>query len=350
MAQPERHLTLLVPGLLGPTPVRDAPAMEMPSLEVLLTRAEPAPPAPRGFEAVLFDLFGVKVQTDADLPVAAVTRIADMGVIDRDWWLRADPVHLQLDRDRLLLTDAHLLGLTQHEANRLVAEIMQTYSADGWLLKAPRPDRWYLKPRAASRIVTTALADVVGRDIHPRLPRGADAKAWHTTLNEVQILLHTARVNAEREGSGQLPVNSLWFWGSGRLPTLGEIPWAGVWSREPLSLGLARLGDVPSHDRPNRYHAWAEMAAPGHHLVVLDDAHPAVVYGEAASLAAFLKRFETEWAMPLREALRTQTLGSVTLCSDSGERFRISTRHLRRWWRRRRARESFRAETAGAVP
>ena len=101
-----------------------------------------------------------------------MTRFLDMGVLDNDWWIRADPVHLQADRDRLILVDAAALDLTQDEANRLAAELQEPYRADGWLLKAPRPERWYLKPPTAPQITTTALPDVVARNIQQYLPRG----------------------------------------------------------------------------------------------------------------------------------------------------------------------------------
>ena len=70
----------------------------------------------------------------------------------------------------------------------------------------------------------------------PYLPTGKDGKQWHTVLNEMQILLHTAQVNIERERRGDLPINSLWFWGSGRLPQeIQRVDWARVHSEEPAS-------------------------------------------------------------------------------------------------------------------
>ena len=45
-------------------------------------------------------------------------------------------------------------------------------------------------------------------------------------LNEVQVLLHQHPLNAARQTRGLPPVNSVWFWGAGRLPAPGPSPTA----------------------------------------------------------------------------------------------------------------------------
>lgn len=332
----DRQLSLVIPGLWGPSSESAAPALDVPRLATVLARADPEPPRVSGLEAVLFSLFGLVQDNDADLPVAAVTRVLDMGVVDKGWWLRADPVHLQVDRDRLLLSDNELLQLTQAEADQLVAEILQTFGADGWVLKAARPGRWYLKPPRAPRLQTTALGDVIGRDVHPYLPRGKDGRHWHTVLNEVQILLHTAAANAAREARGQLPVNSLWFWGGGRLPNMKSAPWTHIYSQEPVSLALARLAGVTSRGRPADYVDWARHATPrGRHLVVLDQARAAVQYHQVDAWRAFIGELERAWIAPALAAVKRRELHALTLYDDHGCSFRLTSRGARRWWRRR---------------
>src|SRR4030067_3850118 len=144
-----QRLTFYLPGLFS---WQEDGAASGPyrALETMLSRAQRlCAECPRGHEEGLFALFDLAGQENADLPIAAVTRMLDMGVIDNDWWLRADPVHLGIDRDRLILTDARRLQIAPREANRLVAEIMEVFVADGWLLKAPHPERWYPKPPRA---------------------------------------------------------------------------------------------------------------------------------------------------------------------------------------------------------
>jgi hypothetical protein len=245
-------------------------------------------------------------------------------------------VHLIPDRDRLILSDSQTLDLTQDEANRLVAEIMEVYRADGWSLKAPHPGRWYLKPPRSPELTTTPLPTVVGRDIHPYLPQGKDGKAWHTLLNEMQILLHTAGVNTEREAAGKPPINSLWFWGGGRLPKIQPVAWLCVWSREPLSLALARLTAVPSAAPPVSFADWQRQAQAGRHLIVLDAAGSGIGAGDYDAGAATLQAWETGWIAPALAALRARSVDQVTLLSDVGDVLSLAPASARRWWRWRR--------------
>ena len=342
-----RHLTLYIPGLFGLQENGRAPGEPMRALETLLSRAEVIERGfPPGYEAGLFALFDLVRQENADLPVAAVTRMFDMGVIDNDWWLRADPVHLSLDRDRLILADARKLEVTQEEAGRLVAEILEVFTSDGWLLKAPHPERWYLKLARAPNLTTTPLSQVVGRDIHGFLPRGPDDKAWHTILNEIQILLHTATVNVEREKEGKLPINSLWFWGSGRLPRIKPVTWTRVWSNEPVSLSLAKLSGTPGADLPEDYADWRKQAdQTGEHLVVWDAAHDATLYNDAPRWQEILHKLETHWMQPLLRDLKSGAIERVTLMTDAGTCFTLTSRQAHRWWRWRRSLASHRGRT-----
>jgi hypothetical protein len=336
--RPASHLTLYLPGLFSAQENGRAGGDRLRALETLLSRAEPIDRGwPPGYEEGLFALFDLVRQENADLPVAAVTRMFDMGVIDSDWWLRADPVHLSFDRDRLILADAQKLEITPEQAGRLVAEIMEVFTADGWLLKAPHPARWYLKPTRASELITSSLSRVVGRDIRGFLPRGPDEKPWHTIMNEIQILLHSSTVNVEREKEGKLPVNSLWFWGSGRLPRIMPVTWAGVWSNEPVSLSLAKLSGTMAAGLPDGYADWRRLAETvGEHLVVLDEAHDATLYADAARWQEATEKLEGDWMEPLLRDLKAGVLDRATFITDAGKSFTIGSGQARRWWRRRR--------------
>jgi hypothetical protein len=340
-----RSLHLVVPGLFGGSGsgAEPQPTSRHPELEGLLARAQVAHDEGRSFEALLFALMGAEVDEQEDLPVAAVTRVLDLGVVDNGWWMRADPIHLAPRRDQLIASDSYALDITQAEAAPLAAEIMETYIADGWTLKAPRPSRWYLKPPRTPRITTTALPEIVGRDIHPYLPRGSEAKAWHTILNEIQILLHTARVNELRERAGKLAVNSLWFWGGGRLPTIKAKGWSSLWSVEPVSLGLARLSEVPSQSLPHSFDEWQRAAArEGSHLVVLDVLRPAALYRDLLHWSQAMQQLEQDWFAPLWRSLKRRELDSVTLLGDAGVSFHVDSSMARRWWKRRKPLASYR--------
>ncbi|MEK6550526.1 MAG: hypothetical protein AABZ50_02660 [Pseudomonadota bacterium] len=329
---PPARLTLLVPGLTG---FHELAAPRLRALEALLARAERSQRCV-GVERQLFECFQVETDTNTDLPVAAVTRVLDLGVIDKGWWLRADPVHLTPDRDRLILAGPDRLALRQEEAEQLAAEVIESYRADGWVLKAPRPDRWYLRPPTTPSITTTPILEVEGRDIAPCLPKGPDGKAWHTVLNEIQILLHSSKVNEARERSGQLPVNSLWFWGGGILPRLPSQHWVHVWADDPVALSLARLAEVPASPTADSLDACLQECPAGDQLMVLDAARAPARYGDGSEWTATFEHYERDWFAPLLAALREGRIAAATLIDENGATFSVTTPQARRWWRWRR--------------
>ncbi len=340
------RLKLLIPGLLGTESevMRTNAALRssLPSLETVLARSDRLGNARTDFETLVFELFNINVDASKDLPVAAVTRVLDMGVVDNGWWLRADPVHLRPDHDRLLLADDALLQLTQAEADQLAGELIEAYATDGWILKAARPDRWYLKTPAIPQIRTAPLPSVVGRNVHDYLPQGDDGKAWCTILNEIQILLHTARINVDREQRGALPINSLWFWGGGKLPEPQRVSWDRVWTDEPVSLALARLSQTPTESVPASAQEWLSGARGGEHLVVLAGMRPSAQYGDVDSWRELAQELEEQWMTPLLSALKQGSVQNITVYTEFASGFTMSAKHSRRWWRRRRPLASYR--------
>lgn len=344
----ERHLTLVVPGLYGPRLSQDpAPGPHAPELETLLARATPIVADPQGadrggsraqtIEALLCVLFGVHAVGGDDLPVAATTLLADGGVNDAGWWIRADPVHLSPQGGGLILSGNELLDLSQEEALRLVAELEEVFTPDRGRLEAPRPHRWYLRPAVPTRIRTHSVDEAWGKDINDYLPDGPDSRFWHTLLNEVQMLLHSSPLNAERERRGRPPVNSLWFWGGGPLPQVRRAAWAGVWSSEPLALGLAQLAGVSLHALPTAATHWLQTAdAAGSHLLVFELGNMIGPRGDGIAWRQFVESLDERWLSPLLAALRSGELASLTLHAERGAGRRLVRANLRRWWRRRR--------------
>lgn len=141
-------LHLVIPGLLETGRFEPAdlalPIPGVPALGWLLARADVGV-VPATSDGVLFELFGLRIPETADLPVAAVARLADGGDPDDGWWLRVDPVHLRPDLYGVLLADARVLAIEPVEAALLAAAFDQTFAADGLQLYVPRPDRWYLR-------------------------------------------------------------------------------------------------------------------------------------------------------------------------------------------------------------
>lgn len=338
MTDPGRHLHLAVPGLFGPLPQHAAQtvvAPEVPFLETLLARATVAPFPGLGAESLVFALFGLEIDKPADLPCAAVTRLVDGGEPDSHWWLRADPVHLHADGDRLLLFDVRRLDIHLEEARWLAAQLNGLYREQGWNLEALHPERWYLRLPPQSGLRTHPLSRVVGCNIDPFLPFGAQAQEWRGLLNEAQMLLHRSDVNQHREERGVVPINSLWFWGGGSLPEAPPARFASIKADDPLAHGLAIL--TGSDWRPLNERD-AHLDRPGDHLVVDDSVLNAVMAADPDAWGQACEALESAWLELADELIRVGTLNSLTLYPGNGLSYRLSNPGLSRFWRRRRRR------------
>lgn len=313
-----RRLTLVVPDLLNKAVSDTQPrALE---LELLLARGGRGTAA-NNPEELLFKLF--TSAPAVSLPTAAVTYLADIGQCAEGWWLRADPVYLRTDNARVIMLGNDYLHIHQEEAAALGAILRPLFETVGMELEISHPKRWYLHLRENPCVVFHSLHEVLGHDIHAYLP---DAKHWRSLLNEVQMALHESGINQAREARGELPINSLWFWGGGTLPAAEPSRFTKVWSDEPLAVGLAKLAGATHAALPSDAQEWLNLAnTPGEHLVVIQRLE-----------SDFVERFNTQWAAPLCAALRGRMLKSLSLYVGHGSVFHINRSLLGRWWRRRR--------------
>lgn len=335
----QRYITLFIPGLLGANVLHERHYFEglaVAELELLLSRARQRRHQVRAPESVLFSLFG-HAAAEASPPVAPVTHIVDQGKASDLFCLRADPVHLQPDRDRVVMIGNRQLAVTAEEARQLATEFNRLFGEDGLRLEVPVPERWYLKLGHAPDIRTRPLNEVIGRDIHHHLPAGGDALHWHKILNEVQMLFYASPVNEARRRRGLPEINSIWLWGEGALPQLPAETWQQVWSNETLSAALARLSGSELATLPASAEEWLEQAgAAGRHLVVIEAVADALQRQDPQRWRDMVEAVNDDWLLPLIAALRTNSLASIRLLSDNAE-FEINPKGLKRWWRRRRS-------------
>ena len=148
----------------------------------------------------LCELFGVPCQGVA--PIAPVSAAFD-GLCE-GCWLRADPVHLRLQRDQMLLLPN--VEINAEEAAQICASLNAHFSEQGMEFFAPHPLRWYVRLAALPDMVTVPLSQVSGRNVRGLLPKGAQALHWHQVFNEIQMLLFAHPLNEAREQQGKLPI------------------------------------------------------------------------------------------------------------------------------------------------
>ena len=327
------QLTLLVPELIWPEP--DAlqeillgderetlDALTCPALTTLVARSRQTRRLPQSLEATLTDAFGLP----EGAPYAALRLLgesaAPAGVATDACWVCADPVHLRFQQDRLILADSGTFGIELDEAQVLADELNRHFPDIGRFHIAAA-DRWYLQISAianlgdAGQFDVPPLSAIAGRRVEQQLPSTPQTAWLRQLLNEAQMVLHGHPANATRESAGRMPINSLWLWGAGTLPTGMKSCFDGVWSGNPLALGLGRASGVPTHAVPADATALLAGAASGQHLVVLEDLLGPVQYQDGDAYRAALLALEERWFAPLRQALAAGKLTQLRLESST---------------------------------
>ena len=332
-----RPMQLIIPYLFPPARLLEAAAqgLRLSARETLLARGTHAACAAQGVEALVCGELGISQQQD--YPVAPITLLADNGTPGMDYWLRADPVHLRVMRDRIVLADTGVLNLSQPEADALALSISEHFGA-AFSPQPLHPARWYLRFDQVPRLSTTPISIAVGCDIDPRLPQGGDAMLFRTRLNELQMLLFEHPVNQAREARGELPVNSLWLWGGGCLPSVPKLAGpktaAALYSNDADVRALGRFCGVDVVTMPSLFSAGL---LDKNKLIVLDQLKEAGQYGDAFGWREAISAMERDWFVPLRAHLRWQPFTVRLLDPVNGKSLYLNKLDCWKIWRRPRA-------------
>jgi len=305
-------------------------AIDLPALEALLARGRDRPgdfrqsPCQR-----LARLFAPDNATDISL---ASARMAYDGLsAGDDRWLCADPVHLRLMRDHLLLGDAHTFELDDAEASALV-EGLNTHFRGRIEFIVGAPHRWY------ARLAGNDQAET-GDPLDARLARPVEhgdlrwGRGLPPLLTEIQMHLHAHPVNAARESRGQDPINSLWLWGHGQ-EKLARAPADLMLADGIHGAALAGAAGMPYADLDATAAHLANPTAAT--LICVESTHALARYGLIDALRQRLRTLEASVFAPLFDALRRGRLDAVDIEVLGYAGY---GRHLHRWdawkfWRR----------------
>lgn len=305
------QLDVLLKGI-SPEALAEVPEKsQQTGLERLLTLSRMLPPFKDGGHAWLCRALGIPRQQDD--PVAPYAAQGDGLAADDGYWLCADPVHLHLARDRIVLREGALPDVTEAEA----AAVMDTLNAhfSGMQFFAPHPRRWYIRLPASQNMVTTPLDAAIGQDVGHVLPTGTDAKTWIVWQNELQMLLHEHPVNEARSAAGKLPVNSLWLWGGGVRQPVVASRYTRVWGDAAMLAGTAAARSLP----PAADTLLDGMS--GRELLVLDVAEMG------------WQILEQQWFAPLEQALKRGRLARLDFHIAHGDRVSAVTVRQRDVWK-----------------
>ncbi|HIF51424.1 MAG TPA: hypothetical protein EYQ42_07870 [Thiotrichaceae bacterium] len=311
-----RSLTVFIPGLFGPDiAIHPDDLPGMPFLDWFLTKGIHQTIKLNSASYALCELFGLSSE-QGDHPVAAISRLSDDNQHPEGLWLRADPVHVSADRDGLILIDSNQFVLNQRDALALAADINKLLEPHGVNLEVPDPYRWYLKVHEDYKLKTTPVDSVAGRDILPFMPSGEDKVKLIQLMNDIQMTLHDSDVNKRREQEKTLPINSVWFWGYGKLPKIIERHWSFVASDEILAKGLSMVAATPFEVLPETYNEITDKGSNYNGLIVINSFQKYSYYHDLEGWLEALLMVESNWFAPLLKALKQKKIDQLTIKTD----------------------------------
>lgn len=307
-----------------------APGLHVPGLHTLLGRGTFESATGEGTEGALCRALGVVRQQD--WPLAPISLQSEDGTAGGAYWLRADPAHFQVMRDRIVLAEVGMSDLTRDETDALAVSIADHFGA-ALPLHGLTSRKGYLRYARSPHLVTTPPSLAIGRPVDAVLPQGEDAAALRVQLNELQMLLHAHPVNLAREARGALPVNALWVWGGGVLPASAASA-RPVYADSPEAAALTAHCGARLHKLP----ATLERSMLGQAGVVLLDAlEPAARTGDAPGWRHTLENLEKGWFAPLAGALRHCGPSGVQIHDPiRGRGIRLCRADAWKFWRRPR--------------
>jgi hypothetical protein len=346
------NLHLFIPNLFWPDSTFHEiyQDLSLPAIETLFAKSLQTKDESEGVEDWLCKVFSVEKQQD--LPVAPLTLLADkVGDVETGdgYWLRADPVHLRVEHDQVLLADSRTFRISLEEACQFTKVINKHFAEEDLSplcgidnrrklisLLPLCSDRWYLYMQKTPLIQTHLLSETAAKNINDYFPYGTEEIFWKGILNEIQMLLYEHPLNQAREERGDLAINGIWFWGGGVIPKLATSPYTHVWSNDVFPRSLARAFGTNHTKLPVNLDLWRQQNKSGRHLVFLDSLYGKSKYGDAYGWRESLKELEKEWFEPILNMLKKNVINQITITTINkgvAINFSITKNNLYKFWR-----------------
>ena len=214
---------LILPYAHAPGLAVGSVAGQLPTLRRLLARLQPGPVQAGDaqdlsppHERALAQALGLPF-ADGVIPWAAWQQAHSGQAPGDEAWAWITPCHWHVARDHILMHPVDTLQLDEPASRTLLAAIAPYFHEDGMALDFVAPTRWRARGAVFRDLACASLDRVTGRRVDDWLPRAAAARPLRRLQQEMQMLLYTHPVNAEREAAGLSPVNSFWVSGAGAL-------------------------------------------------------------------------------------------------------------------------------------
>jgi hypothetical protein len=266
------RLTLMLPGALIPNLLASelSAALQAPALSRVVARATPSGEwsAPTEGQVpedhwLAREVFG----THSPAPTApyAWAELSGRRETSKTTW-RAEPIHVAIGRDSLIVQSLHDAPVTEPEAEALLIAANELCATEQCDLQRVGAD-WFLLCEHAWSLRPPPLTAVTGAPLPLPDVDTADALRWSRLHNDIQMRWHAHPVNEAREARGVPVVSGLWLHGGGTWKALPRMPWSRVHSHRSDLHGAAHAAGALA--------ASVEAAPDSDALLMWDDALPA---------------------------------------------------------------------------
>lgn len=337
----KKNLTVVIPHLFSNACFSDEiNKTSFSALRLMLSRAKRNTIVQNNLDTLLASFFSYPV-AEASFPAAAITGLVDGLPTQDGYWMRADPVELQLDLSAVYFMDGEHLNLTHEEIEALRKDLNLFLHQEGITLYTPTKTRWYLQLKENPHIKTFYSEELIGKNISNWLPCGERQTYFRKLMTEIQMVLHDHSINQVRLKSRKPLVNTLWFSGEGSLPCSLKSPWKKIATNDVLVKGLATLTQTPLVESGEKL--LDEMEAPGDYLFVLQlprnsfSDNKRCSEGEDLSKksAEILQNIYNNFFDRILKSLRKGDVNKVTFYFDTQKYFQITHKSIRFFWRRK---------------
>ena len=239
---------------------------------------------------------------------------------EEGYWFIVHPVHIQLARNHLVLSDSRRLRLDEADARTLFDLAKPFFDELVW----GDANTWFMRADGWQELDAASPDAAMGSNLADWMPVGPTALAFKKLQNEIQMLWHEHPVNEARQQRGLPPVNSFWMWGGADASAAGTgAPFAVAATSAPGWLAALTTPEA--------------KATPGHAgTVVLPHLIPMGAGNDWGAWLGGMQQLEQEWFAPLLASLRDGRIGELTLIltsRDGTTEIRTSRSALRKFWR-----------------